>query len=151
MLLGVAINGGEKADGTGYGRRLERRRADGRDKEGIGRRLRARRLECRLSQSELADKIGVTFQQVQKYEIGRNRMGASRLEQAAAALDVPISFFFDGAAAGAPKMTGKNAAASVFGLIQTSGAVRMVKAFHKIRSRKSRQILVEICEALARA
>ena len=126
------------------------RRADGRDKE-VGHRLRARRLECRFSQPQLADKIGVTFQQVQKYEIGRNRMGASRLERAAAALDVPISFFFDGAVAGASKTTEKNAAASVFGLIQTSGAVRMVKAFHKIRSRKSRQILVEICEALARA
>ena len=126
------------------------RRADRRDKE-VGRRLRARRLECRLTQAELADKIGVTFQQVQKYELGRNRMGASRLERAAAALDVSISFFFDGAVAGASKMTGKNATASVFGFIQTSdGAVRMVKAFHKIRSRKSRQMLVGLCEALAR-
>ena len=78
-------------------------------------------------------------------------MGASRLERAAAALDVPISFFFDGAVADASKMTGKNAAVSVIGFIKTSdGAVRMVKAFHKIRSRKSRQMLVGICEALAR-
>ena len=51
------------------------RRADSRDAE-VGRRVRSRRLECRLSQTELADRIGVTFQQVQKYEKGVNRIGA---------------------------------------------------------------------------
>ncbi|HYI26562.1 MAG TPA: helix-turn-helix transcriptional regulator, partial [Bradyrhizobium sp.] len=55
------------------------RRADSRDAE-VGRRVRSRRLECRLSQTELADKIGVTFQQVQKYEKGVNRIGAGRLQ-----------------------------------------------------------------------
>src|SRR5207248_4793441 len=70
------------------------RRADGRDAE-VGQRVRSRRLECRLSQTELADKIGVTFQQVQKYEKGTNRIGASRLQRISEALDVPITFFFD--------------------------------------------------------
>ena len=75
------------------------RRADSRDAE-VGRRVRSRRLECRLSQTELADRIGVTFQQVQKYEKGVNRIGAGRLQRISEALEVPISFFFSGSAAG---------------------------------------------------
>src|SRR6266700_781564 len=88
------------------------RRADGRDAE-VGRRVRSRRLECRLSQTELADRIGVTFQQVQKYEKGVNRIGAGRLQRISEALEVPISFFF--------------------------------------RSRKAKQLLVEMAEELADA
>src|SRR3982751_3181300 len=75
------------------------RRADARDAE-VGRRVRSRRLECRLSQTELADRIGVTFQQVQKYEKGVNRIGAGRLQRISEALEVPISFFFGGGASG---------------------------------------------------
>src|SRR5437588_8826794 len=73
---------------------LRARRADSRDEE-VGRRVRSRRLESRLSQTELADKIGVTFQQVQKYEKGVNRIGAGRLQRIAEALEVPITFFFN--------------------------------------------------------
>ena len=69
------------------------RRADNRDAE-VGRRVRSRRLECRLSQTELADRIGVTFQQVQKYEKGVNRIGAGRLQQIAEIFEVPVSAFF---------------------------------------------------------
>src|SRR3989440_10421272 len=72
------------------------RRADARDAE-VGRRVRARRLECRLSQTELADKLGVTFQQVQKYEKGVNRIGAGRLQRICEALEVNASFLLDGA------------------------------------------------------
>ena len=113
------------------------RRADSRDAE-VGRRVRSRRLERRLSQTELADGIGVTFQQVQKYEKGRNRIGAGRLERISEKLGVPISFFFDnmeGTSAGAPRdpTKGKD---SVFELMQTSDAVRIVKSFHRIKSRQ---------------
>ena len=72
---------------------LRARRADSRDEE-VGRRVRSRRLESRLSQTELADKIGVTFQQIQKYEKGANRVGASRLTQIADVLTVPIPTLF---------------------------------------------------------
>src|SRR6476646_153797 len=117
------------------------RRADNRDAE-VGRRVRSRRLECRLSQTELADRIGVTLQQVQKYEKGVNRIGAGRLQRISEALEVPISFFFGaGANGGATKdaaPTVGNGAESVFGFLQTSGSVRIVKAFHKIKSRKAR-------------
>jgi transcriptional regulator with XRE-family HTH domain len=123
------------------------RRADSRDAE-VGRRVRSRRLECRLSQTELADRIGVTFQQVQKYEKGVNRIGAGRLQRISEALEVPISFFFGGTG-GAPAREAGTAAESIFGFMQTSGSVRIVKAFHKIKSRKARQLLVEMAEELA--
>jgi transcriptional regulator with XRE-family HTH domain len=125
------------------------RRADNRDAE-VGRRVRSRRLECRLSQTELAERIGVTFQQVQKYEKGVNRIGAGRLQRISEALEVPISFFFGGAG-GTAKAEAGNGAESVFGFMQTSGSVRIVKAFHKIKSRKARQLLVEMAEEFADA
>lgn len=64
----------------------------------VGQRIRAFRKEANLSQTKLANLIGVTFQQVQKYERGTNRVGAGRLTQIAQALDVPIMAFFDGLA-----------------------------------------------------
>jgi transcriptional regulator with XRE-family HTH domain len=120
------------------------RRADSRDTE-VGRRVRSRRLECKLSQTDLADKIGVTFQQVQKYEKGVNRIGAGRLQRISEALTVPVSFFFNavGDRIGGPD--------SIFGFMQTSGSVKIVQAFHKIKSKKARQLLVEMAEELAEA
>ncbi|KXV73471.1 transcriptional regulator [Acetobacter malorum] len=61
----------------------------------VGRRIRLRRTLLGLSQEKLGEALGITFQQVQKYERGTNRVGASRLYDLASALDVPISFFFD--------------------------------------------------------
>jgi transcriptional regulator with XRE-family HTH domain len=123
------------------------RRADMRDAE-VGRRVRSRRLECRLSQTELADRIGVTFQQVQKYEKGVNRIGAGRLQRISEALEVPISFFFGGGTGGVTREASAGSE-SVFGFLQTSGSVRIVKAFHRIKSRKARQLLVEMAEEFA--
>ena len=60
----------------------------------VGKRVRLRRLQRSMSQTELAVKVGVTFQQVQKYEKGTNRISCSRLSEMAEALDVPINFFF---------------------------------------------------------
>src|SRR5436305_971117 len=120
------------------------RRADSRDEE-VGRRVRSRRLECRLSQTELANKIGVTFQQVQKYEKGVNRIGAGRLQRISEALQVPITFFFDAAPHAAERGV-TNLETSAFGFMQTSGAVKIVKAFHRIKSRKARQLVVDLVE-----
>jgi len=61
----------------------------------IGKRIRLRRMLLGLSQEKLGEAVGITFQQIQKYERSTNRVGASRLYQIAAALDVPVSFFFD--------------------------------------------------------
>src|SRR5213595_2581054 len=63
----------------------------------VGNRVRMRRMMLAISQEKLGDAVGVTFQQVQKYEKGTNRIGASRLQQISHILQVPVSFFFDGA------------------------------------------------------
>lgn len=70
-----------------------RPRPDARDVH-VGTRLRARRLQLGMTQEQLADSIGLTFQQIQKYERGVNRMGASRLWEVARALEVPLEFFY---------------------------------------------------------
>src|SRR3954468_8230804 len=62
----------------------------------MGNRIRLRRVEQRISQAELGQDVGATFPEVQKYEKGVNRVGAARLQQIAAALDVPVTFFYDG-------------------------------------------------------
>ncbi len=62
----------------------------------VGMRLRMRRAQVGMSQEKLGDALGITFQQVQKYEKGTNRIGASRLQLAARVLDIPVNFFFDG-------------------------------------------------------
>src|SRR3954466_1562737 len=63
----------------------------------VGSRVRMRRMMLSMSQEKLGDSLGLTFQQVQKYEKGTNRIGASRLQQISLILQVPVSFFFEGA------------------------------------------------------
>src|ERR1043166_5329500 len=80
----------------------------------VGSRVRMRRMMLGMSQEKLGDALGLTFQQVQKYEKGSNRIGASRLQQISLILQVPVSFFFEGAPtnAGAPRTDGMNEAPS---------------------------------------
>src|SRR6187431_2424895 len=66
----------------------------------VGARVRMRRIMLGMSQEKLGDALGLTFQQVQKYEKGTNRIGASRLQQISDILKVPVSFFFEGAPTG---------------------------------------------------
>src|SRR3954453_13471931 len=72
----------------------------------VGGRVRMRRMMLSMSQEKLGDALGLTFQQVQKYEKGTNRIGASRLQHISRILQVPISFFFDGAPEIAGQKTG---------------------------------------------
>src|SRR4030088_2138078 len=95
----------------------------------VGRRIRIQRLSSGLSQSSLADRLGVTFQQVQKYEKGVNRVGAGRLAKIADTLAVPISFFFDGVPG--PKTAAGNVNEAL-GLIRTAGSLRLVRAFENM-------------------
>src|SRR5262252_3005385 len=76
---------------------LPRKKAPNPIDQHVGRRVRMRRLMLAMSQEKLGDALGLTFQQVQKYEKGANRIGASRLEQISHILQVPIEFFFEGA------------------------------------------------------
>lgn len=90
------MGGGSKARHTGRGRApVEGSGLDAVDAH-VGGRVRLRRSLLGLSQTDLGQRLGVTYQQVQKYEAGRNGIAASRLWQLAEALDVPVSFFFDG-------------------------------------------------------
>ena len=129
------------------------RRADNRDAE-VGRRVRSRRLECRLSQTELADRIGVTFQQVQKYEKGANRIGASRLQQISQILQVPVSFFFEGVPSprSEPRAEGTGDAPSpayVSDFLATSDGLALTKAFVRITDAKLRRRIVDLVEQIA--
>jgi transcriptional regulator with XRE-family HTH domain len=103
----------------------------------IGQTLRALRLDRGLSQSELGHAAGVTFQQLQKYEKGTNRVSAARLARIAAALNVPVTAFYGAARA--------RAVASPDGLpyLQTRGAIRLARAYADI-SRGSRAALVTL-------
>lgn len=107
----------------------------------IGRRIRARRTLILMSQTTLGEKLGITFQQVQKYEKGINRVGSGRLEQIAKILQCPVSYFFDDV---------KNADGMEDGLqfLQVHGAVRIAKAFSGIRSAAVRSSLVTLVEAV---
>jgi len=111
------------------------------DKE-IGRRIRAMRLRMHLSQTELASALGLTFQQVQKYENGTNRIGPSRLEIIARTLKVPVTTFF-------PSMDGKDTKPQTFEFMSLPHASEFMTAFARISDAKTRILLVELAEKLA--
>jgi transcriptional regulator with XRE-family HTH domain len=127
-------------------RKLKERRATPEDKE-IAKRVRTRRLELTISQTELGKRCGVTFQQIQKYESGANRIGAGRLVAIAEALEVPASYFF----ATAPSVVNSKGESteSLFDYLQNPNTVRIVKGLKKIQSRNLRALLVQLVEELA--
>jgi transcriptional regulator with XRE-family HTH domain len=118
----------------------------------VGARVRMRRLMVGLSQSKLADSLDVTFQQVQKYEKGANRIGASRLQQLARVLDVPPAFFFDGAPANATPSPGFNedpGNAYVVDFLSTTEGLQLNRAFSAIKDAKMRRSVLELVERIA--
>ncbi len=124
---------------------IRKRRAGPEDVE-IGRKIRALRLERGLSQSGLADGIGLTFQQVQKYEKGTNRVSAGRLQRIADILNTPVTFFYAGMNPRATKKQGIRDTSLAF--LQTKGAVRLVRAYAEIGSRTTKYALVVLAESL---
>ena len=115
----------------------------------VGSRIRALRGLRGMSQTALGEEIGVTFQQVQKYENGRNRIGASRLWQISRALDVPVSSFFDGLPRGKSAAASKSTAigSAILGNTET---VRLVKAYYEITDVTIRKALSRLIKAIAR-
>ena len=122
----------------------KKRRAGPEDVE-IGRKIRALRLERGLSQSSLADGIDLTFQQVQKYEKGTNRVSAGRLQRIADLLNTPVTFFYAGMGASSKK---KDQRKSSLSLVQTKGAMRLLRAYADIGSRPTKYALVVLAESL---
>lgn len=120
----------------------------------VGSRVRMRRVLLSMSQEKLGEALGLTFQQVQKYEKGTNRIGASRLQQIAKILNVPVSFFFEGAPVdgGEPAPAGfEDNAQSVYisDFLSSPEGVQIVRAFMRVRDPKLRRRIVDLVEALA--
>jgi transcriptional regulator with XRE-family HTH domain len=129
------------------GKRLLPRQVEAWDVE-VGRRIRARRLECWLSQQELAQGLGVSFQQVQKYEKGANRISAGRLLAICNLLQVPITFFYDSAAPAHAGGTGVKPS-RLFDLLDDSDTLQLAVAFDRLADRNVRRAMVQLMEKLA--
>ena len=118
----------------------------------VGRRVRLRRRELGVSQAWLADRLGLTFQQVQKYERGSNRISASKLYQIASVLEVPITYFFEGLDDPAAPKGARYAHAHtsvVEDLLSQANGPELAEAFLSIRRRSVRKGLSELARAIA--
>jgi transcriptional regulator with XRE-family HTH domain len=110
----------------------------------VGHNIRIHRIDQGLTQTDLAKRIGVTFQQVQKYEQGMNRVGGGRLYKVAEVLRLPISTFFEGATGSRGKPE-----ESPLKLLAEPHALNMLKAFCQVDDMEARRLLVEVVERLA--
>jgi transcriptional regulator with XRE-family HTH domain len=111
-----------------------------------------RRMMLSMSQEKLGNALGLTFQQVQKYEKGTNRIGASRLQHISRILQVPVSFFFDGAPEIPGQTTGMNETPSptyVSDFLGTSDGLALTDAFTRIKDGKVRRRIVDLVEEIA--
>jgi transcriptional regulator with XRE-family HTH domain len=119
----------------------------------VGARVRMRRLLVSMSQERLGEALGITFQQIQKYEKGANRIGASRLQQIAKILGVPVEFFFDGAPSGDIGLSagfGEMPQPSfVSDFMATSEGIQLTRAFVRISDGQVRRRLIDLVEVLA--
>ena len=117
----------------------------------VGSRVRMRRLMLAMSQQQLGGKLGITFQQVQKYEKGTNRISASRLQAMCDILQVPVSFFFEGAPqpAGTSQRSGEAPfPAYVSDFLAEADGLKLVRAFMRISDAKLRRSLVRLVEEI---
>jgi transcriptional regulator with XRE-family HTH domain len=121
----------------------------------VGSRVRMRRMMLGMSQEKLGDALALTFQQVQKYEKGTNRIGASRLQQISHILQVPVAFFFEGAphlADGTMMSESLESAPSptyVSDFLATSDGLSLTKAFMRIPDPKLRRRIVDLVQQIA--
>ena len=120
----------------------------------VGSRVRVRRTLLGMSQSILGQRLGLTFQQIQKYERGANRIGSSRLYRISVILDVPVSFFFDELPDNV--VAGSRAVETCPALVETNQLSRretleLVRAYYNIRSEKSRKCIANLVKALGKA
>ena len=108
----------------------------------IGRNIRTQRLLRQVTQKDLSDRIGVSFQQLQKYERGANRISASRLHRISLALGVPLDDFFGGAHASAPAL-------GTLSLSPEGGVDRLTSAYSRITDMRLRRLLIATMEHIA--
>ena len=114
----------------------------------VGSRLRMRRMMLRMSQEKLGEAFGLAFQQVQKYEKGVNRMGASRLQQAAQILGVSVPFFFEGAQGGHIEGGDTLSPAYIDDFVSSEDGLRLIKAFTRILRPAMRHRIVNVVQEI---
>jgi transcriptional regulator with XRE-family HTH domain len=117
----------------------------------VGGRVRMRRMMLKMSQEKLGDALGLTFQQVQKYEKGTNRVGASRLQHLCHILQVPVSFFFEGLPPAPDARSKMDVAPSpdyVTDFLATADGLALIKAFTRIKDAKLRRRIVDLVEQI---
>jgi transcriptional regulator with XRE-family HTH domain len=120
--------------------------------EHVGRRMRIRRRILAMSQGQLGDALGLTFQQVQKYEKGTNRIGAGRLQQISHILQVPIGFFFEGAPKVSAPRGSRGSALSIAQIdefVSESIGLRLIGAFMRIENAHLRRKIVMLVQEIA--
>jgi transcriptional regulator with XRE-family HTH domain len=118
----------------------------------VGSRVRMRRIMLGMSQEKLGEALGLTFQQIQKYEKGTNRVGASRIAQISEILQVPVSFLFEGGPTGKPGAEDYGEGTSptyVSDFLATSEGLSLTRAFTRIPDPKLRRTIVEMVEQIA--
>lgn len=113
----------------------------------VGKRIRTQRLVRKMSQSDLGRQLGITFQQIQKYESGVNRVGAGRLQQIAKIFELPVNVFFgeDTATQDASEATNE----AVLNFLNTARAVKLVKDFARVKDPALQQAIVTLVEKIA--
>ena len=118
----------------------------------VGSRVRMRRIMLGMSQEKLGEALGLTFQQVQKYEKGTNRVGASRIQQISEILQVPVSFLFEGGPSGTANSNNFSESASpayISDFLATSEGLALTRAFTRISDAKLRRSIVDMVENIA--
>jgi transcriptional regulator with XRE-family HTH domain len=118
----------------------------------VGTRVRMRRVLVGLSQEKLGDALGITFQQIQKYEKGTNRIGASRLQEASKILGVPVNFFFEGAQSESEILSGfaeGETSDYVADFASSAEGAQLINAFLKIKEPKLRKKIIDLIAAMS--
>jgi len=119
----------------------------------VGSRIRFRRNMLGMSQEKLGESLGITFQQIQKYEKGTNRVGASRLQAIASILDVPVSFFFDDAPGGqsgaAQGLAEESPTSFVVDFLNSAEGIQLNRAFARISNPVVRRKMIDLVKAIA--
>jgi transcriptional regulator with XRE-family HTH domain len=118
----------------------------------VGSRVRMRRIMLGMSQEKLGEALGLTFQQVQKYEKGTNRVGASRIQQISEILQIPISFLFEGGPTGAASVEGYSEGGSpayISDFLASAEGLALTRAFTRISDPKLRRSIVDLVEQIA--
>ena len=115
----------------------------------VGQKVRLRRTLLNMSQEKLGEALGVTFQQVQKYERGVNRIGAGRLFYIGQVLDVPVSFFFEGLRASASGFGENDQTPFVNDLLSSPEGIQLAAAFSRLRNPDVRRKFIDLMKVVA--